>query len=152
MGDFMYIKDKTLAKGRWPLTGVTGIYKGVDQRVVVDIIANGNTYKRSIQSLVKIYLEDQPSAPPAETPNWSNSTVHLSSGSKYFSDCLRQLFTATRDDCIALYCASPIEQSWTHYVLIVLWVCLHMLINVSGFTTCHTVLTLFLFKYVSLFV
>ncbi len=59
VGDIVFVRDKTLARGRWPLARVTATYPGHDSKTrVVDIRCNGHTYKRSVQSLVKVYLED----------------------------------------------------------------------------------------------
>ena len=77
IGDIVYLKDESLSRGRWPLARVIATYPGHDHKVrVVDITSGGNTYKRSVQSLVKIYLEDDtPTTPPPPASDTSDMTT-----------------------------------------------------------------------------
>jgi len=59
VGDIVFVKDETLARGRWPLARITDTYPGSDGVVrVVDLMCNGATYKRSVHCLVKLHLFD----------------------------------------------------------------------------------------------
>ena len=62
VGDIVFIKDITLAKGhRWPLGKITAVYPGQDGLVrTVDVQCNGKTYRRAIHLLVPLQLEQEP--------------------------------------------------------------------------------------------
>ncbi len=59
VGDLVYVKDSTLAHGRWPLARITAVSPGADNLVrAVDINCRGKTYRRDIHHLVKLHLEE----------------------------------------------------------------------------------------------
>ena len=81
VGDIVFVKDETLAKGRWPLARVTAIYPGEDGKTrVVDIQCNGSTYKRSIHCLVKLHLEDDTTPTTTTTSSSPAATTQAAPG------------------------------------------------------------------------
>ncbi len=57
VGDIVFVKDLTLAQGRWPLARIIAVHPGPG---TVDINCRGRTYGRDIHHLVKLYLEEEP--------------------------------------------------------------------------------------------
>ncbi len=78
VGDVVFLKDATLSSGRWPLARVISVQPGTDGRVrVVEVQCGGSTYRRSVQSLIKLHLDDDMltfHTVPAETPVSSNKS------------------------------------------------------------------------------
>ncbi len=69
VNDLVYLKDETLSSPRWPLAKVVTTYPGTDGRVrAVDVLYNGRTYKRDIQRLVPLHLEENSSQLPRPAP------------------------------------------------------------------------------------
>ncbi len=73
VGDIVFLKDDTLARGRWPLAKIIAVYPGQDGVVrVVDLRCNGSIYKRSAHCLVKLHFPATPNAED-ETPDDTSS-------------------------------------------------------------------------------
>ncbi len=83
IGDVVFLKDSILADGRWPLARVVSVCPGTDGTVrVVEIKCDNSTYKRSIQSLVKLHLEDNSStSATTTTPDATGEATTTSSSS-----------------------------------------------------------------------
>ncbi len=61
VGDIVFVKDSMLTdNNRWPLALVTATFSGTDKLVrAVDIKCGKKTYRRGVDRLIKLYLEDK---------------------------------------------------------------------------------------------
>ncbi len=67
VGDLAYLKDETLGYRDWPIARVTSVYPGDDGHVrAVDVQCKGKVYRRPTHKLIRLYIDDQPSAPPPQ--------------------------------------------------------------------------------------
>ncbi len=67
VGDLAYLKDETLGYRDWPIARVTSVYPGDDSHVrAVDVQCKGKVYRRPTHKLIRLYIDDQPSAPPPQ--------------------------------------------------------------------------------------
>ncbi len=57
--DIVFVKDETIATGRWPLGIITKVFPGKDNLVrTVNVKVRGKEYKRSIHMMVPLLMED----------------------------------------------------------------------------------------------
>ncbi len=87
-GDIVFVKDSTLTdNNRWPLALVTATFSGTDKLVrAVDIKCGKKTYRRGVDRLIKLYLEDKqensdPAIQSAIAQSISGSAASTSGGS-----------------------------------------------------------------------
>ncbi len=61
INEIVYVKDETLMKNnRWPLARIVKVFPGKDGMVrAVEVISNGNVYKRAVNRLIPLHLEHE---------------------------------------------------------------------------------------------